>query len=162
MLLPENIEQKIFTPDTLLKRVEFWRVLGDKVVFTNGCFDILHAGHIHLLTSCAAFGNHLIVALNADTSIKRLKGETRPVNNELSRAIILAALQCVDAVVLFSEDTPENLIHFLQPDVLVKGGDWQKDEIVGSNFVEANGGVVKTVSYLQGFSTTEIIARGGK
>lgn len=158
-MLVDSIQQKIFTPDALLKRIKFWRMLGDKIVFTNGCFDILHAGHIHLISGCAAFGDRLIVAVNADASVKRLKGDARPINDEHSRAVLLAALQCVDAVVLFTEDTPENLIHFLQPDVLVKGGDWEKEKIVGSDFVEANGGVVKTIPYLKGFSTTEIIAR---
>lgn len=162
MELPDSIQQKIFTPDALQKRVRFWRMLGDKIVFTNGCFDILHAGHVHLLTGSAAFGDRLIVALNADVSVKQLKGETRPVNDEQSRAVLLAAMQCVDAVILFTENTPENLIHFLQPDVLVKGGDWKKEEIAGSDFVEANGGVVKTIPYLKGFSTTEIITRSKK
>lgn len=161
-MFADSIKQKIFTPDALLKRVQFWRMLGDKIVLTNGCFDILHAGHIHLLTGCALFGDRLIVALNADASVRRLKGVARPVNDENSRAVLLAAIQCVDAVVLFTEDTPENLIHFLQPDVLVKGGDWKKDEIVGSDFVEEHGGVVKTIPYLKGFSTTEIIARSKK
>lgn len=161
-MLFEKVESKIFSPDALLKRVEFWRLMGDKIVFTNGCFDILHAGHVHLLSTCITFGDRLIVAVNSDASVKKLKGETRPVNDENSRMLLLASLQFVDAVVLFNEDTPENLIHFLQPQVLVKGGDWQKEKIVGSNFVESSGGVVKTVPYLKGFSTTEIIARSKK
>lgn len=159
MVLSEKIESKILSADALLKRIEFWRTLGDKIVFTNGCFDILHQGHVHLLSTCTEFGDRLVVGLNADVSVKRLKGNSRPVNDELSRAIILASLQFVDAVVLFFEDTPENLIHYLHPDVLVKGGDWQKEEIIGSSFVEGYGGVVKTVPYLKGFSTTEIIAK---
>ncbi len=153
------IEQKILTPNSLLKRIEFWRTLGDKIVFTNGCFDILHQGHVHLLSTCNEFGDRVVVGLNADVSVKRLKGNSRPVNDERSRAVILASLQFVDAVVLFYEDTPENLIHYIHPDVLVKGGDWQKEEIIGSDFVEEYGGEVKTVPYLKGFSTTEIIAK---
>ncbi len=156
------IEQKILSADALQKRITFWRMLGDKIVFTNGCFDIIHQGHVHLLSSCNELGDRVIVGLNSDASVKRLKGELRPVNDEQSRAILLAALQFVDAVVLFEEDTPENLIHFIHPDVLVKGGDWQKDEIVGSDFVDEYGGEVKTVPYLKGFSTTEIIAKSKK
>lgn len=128
-------------------------------MFTNGCFDILHQGHIHVLSTCNEFGDRVVVGLNADVSVKRLKGNSRPINDDRSRAVILASLQVVDAVVLFYEDTPENLIHYLHPDVLVKGGDWQKEEIIGSSFVEGYGGVVKTVPYLKGFSTTEIIAK---
>lgn len=159
MVLSEKIESKILSADALLKRIEFWRTLGDKIVFTNGCFDILHQGHVHLLSTCNEFGDRVVVGLNADASVKRLKGNSRPVNDERSRAVILASLQFVDAVVLFYEDTPENIIHYIHPDVLVKGGDWQKDEIIGSDFVEDYGGEVKTVPYLKGFSTTEIIAR---
>lgn len=162
MVFTDKIESKIYSIDELLKRIEFWRMLGDKIVFTNGCFDILHEGHIHLLASCNEFGERLIVGLNADSSVKELKGPSRPVNNQQSRAILLAATQFADAVILFYEHTPENLIHAIHPDVLVKGGDWKKDEIIGSNFVESYGGKVKTVPYLKGFSTTEIIARSKK
>lgn len=162
MVLPEKIGTKIFSPDELLKRIEFWRTLGDRVVFTNGCFDILHRGHIHLLLSCNAFGDRVIVGLNSDISVKRLKGETRPLNDQSSRAVLLAAIEFVDAIVIFKEDTPENLIHLIQPDVLVKGGDWKKEDIVGSSFVESYGGEVETVPYLKGFSTTEIISKSKK
>lgn len=157
-----ELRDKIFSAHELQKRISFWRTLGDKIVFTNGCFDILHQGHVHLLATCNEFGDRVIVGLNSDASVKRLKGESRPVNNEQSRAILLAALRFVDAVVLFEEDTPENLIHFIHPDVLVKGGDWQKDEIIGSDFVNEYGGEVKTVSYLKGFSTTEILGKRAK
>ena len=159
MVFSEKIGAKIFSLSALLKRVEFWRMLGDKIVFTNGCFDILHPGHIHLLSSCGQFGERIIVGLNSDTSVKKLKGESRPVNDEQSRANMLAALQFTDAVVVFEDDTPEKLIQSIRPDVLVKGGDWKKDEIVGSDFVESYGGEIKTVPYLKGFSTTEIIAK---
>ncbi len=151
--------QKIFSVEDALKRIAFWRMLGNRVVFTNGCFDILHPGHIHLLQSCADMGDRLVVGLNSDASVKRLKGSSRPVNTESARATLLAALSAVDAVIVFEEDTPEKLIHAIQPDVLVKGGDWQKTDIVGAAFVESYGGCVCTVPYLQGHSTTEIIQR---
>jgi D-beta-D-heptose 7-phosphate kinase/D-beta-D-heptose 1-phosphate adenosyltransferase len=131
--------------------------MDDKIVFTNGCFDILHPGHIRLLASCNDFGNRLIVGLNSDTSVKRLKGENRPVNNQQSRATVLASTQFVDAIVIFEEDTPLQLIEAIKPDVLVKGGDWKKGDIVGADFVESCGGEVKTVPYLNGHSTTQII-----
>lgn len=153
------MDNKIFTPEGLFKRVEFWRLLGDKIVFTNGCFDILHEGHLRVLSSALSFGDRLVVGLNADASIRRLKGATRPVNSENSRAALLASLIYTDAVVIFTEDTPENLIHLIRPDVLVKGGDWNKEAIVGSAFVESYGGEVRTVPYLEGFSTTAIINR---
>jgi rfaE bifunctional protein nucleotidyltransferase chain/domain len=160
--LPEKIRTKIFSPEHLLKRIEFWRKLGDRIVFTNGCFDILHRGHIHLLLSCNTYGDRLVVGLNSDNSIKRLKGDSRPVNNQQSRSILLAAIEFVDAIVIFKEDTPENLIHSIAPDVLVKGGDWKKGDIVGSAFVEKYGGEVQTVPCLKGFSTTEIISKSKK
>ena len=159
MVFADKIESKIFTLDGLLKRIEFWRRLGDKIVFTNGCFDILHQGHIQLLAGCNQFGERTIIGLNADSSVKELKGPTRPVNDQQSRAILLASTQLVDAVVFFYELTPENLIHAIKPDVLVKGGDWKKDEIIGSNFVESYGGKVQTIPYLNGYSTTAIIER---
>ncbi len=162
MLLNDKTGTKIFLLDQLLARIDFWRLLGDKIVFTNGCFDILHEGHIHLLSSCNEFGERVIVGLNSDISVKKLKGDSRPVNTGQSRAVVLASLQFVDAVILFDEDTPEKLIHIVKPDVLVKGGDWKKEEIVGGEFVESYGGKVKTIAYLKGFSTTEIIAKSKK
>lgn len=136
--------------------------MGDKIVFTNGCFDILHQGHIHLLSSCSDLGDRLIVGLNSDASVKRLKGVTRPINDENSRAILLSAIEFVDAIIVFNEDTPENVIHSIKPGVLVKGGDWKKEEIVGSAFVASYRGEVKTVPYLKGFSTTGIISKSKK
>jgi len=162
LIFSEKIESKFFSLPDLLKRIEFWRKLGDKIVFTNGCFDILHQGHIHLLTACCEEGGRLIVGLNSDTSVKRLKGPNRPVNHQNSRATLLASTQFTDAVVIFEEDTPEKLIHAIQPDVLIKGGDWKKEDIIGSAFVESYGGVVKTIPYLNGFSTTGIIERSKK
>ena len=139
--------------------MEFWRLLGDKIVFTNGCFDILHQGHIHLLANCCEDGERLIIGLNSDASVKRLKGANRPVNDEHARAILLASTQFTDAVVIFEQDTPEELIRAIKPDILIKGGDWQKDQIVGASFVESYGGHVKTIPFLKGFSTTSIIER---
>lgn len=153
----DYIRPKIFSLADLLKRIEFWRRLGDKVVFTNGCFDILHTGHIHLLSTCRTYGDRVIVGLNSDTSVQRLKGPQRPVNGEIERAVLLAALQSTDAICIFSDPTPEALIHAISPDVLVKGGDWKVDDIVGADYVQSYGGTVKTVDYLQGYSTTRII-----
>ncbi|ACF14393.1 rfaE bifunctional protein [Chloroherpeton thalassium ATCC 35110] len=132
---------------------------GKKVVFTNGCFDILHAGHVQYLNQAKALGDVLIIGLNADASVRRLKGEKRPINSEEDRAFVLNGLKAVDAVVVFEEDTPLELIQALLPDVLVKGGDWAIDKIVGREVVEANGGKVKTISFLDGRSTTGTIEK---
>ncbi len=162
MVFTDKIESKLFHLNDLLKRIEFWRRLGDKIVFTNGCFDILHQGHARLLASCSEMGERLVIGLNSDTSVKRLKGEGRPVNDQQSRAVLLAALQFTDAIVIFEEDTPETLIHAIKPDILVKGGDWKPEEIAGSSFVKSYGGQVKVVPYLNGFSTTGIIERANQ
>lgn len=162
MSASKHTASKILSLQPLLSRIEFWRVLGDRIVFTNGCFDLLHEGHIKLLAACRDMGERVIVGLNSDTSVKQLKGKNRPVNSQKSRAVVLASLEFVDAVIIFNEETPEKLIHAIRPNVLVKGGDWKKNEIVGSEFVESYGGSVKTVSYLKGFSTTEMIARSKK
>jgi rfaE bifunctional protein nucleotidyltransferase chain/domain len=129
------------------------------VVFTNGCFDILHPGHLHLLSSAKELGDLLIVGLNSDTSVKKLKGEKRPVMDEHSRAVMLASLEWVDYVVLFSEETPLELIREIGPDLLVKGGDYLPDEIVGADIVKAKGGKTITVPLLEGFSSTKFINR---
>jgi rfaE bifunctional protein nucleotidyltransferase chain/domain len=162
VIWPEKIGTKILSAEDLLKRIEFWRTLGDRIVFTNGCFDILHRGHIHLLLSCNTYGDRVVVGLNSDTSVRKLKGDERPINDQNSRAALLAAIEFVDAIVFFKEDTPEKLIHSIKPDVLVKGGDWKKEDIVGSSFVEQYGGSVETIPYLKGFSTSQIIARSQK
>ena len=159
MIFTDKIESKLLTLTDLHKRIEFWRMLGDKIVFTNGCFDILHQGHIHLLANCCEDGERLVIGLNSDASVKCLKGPNRPVNDEHSRAILLASTQFTDAVVIFEQNTPEELIKAIKPDVLIKGGDWQKDQIVGASFVESYGGHVKTIPFLKGFSTTGIIER---
>ncbi len=130
------------------------------VVFTNGCFDILHPGHFHLLSTAKKHGNILIVGLNSDSSVSRLKGPGRPINDEESRALKLAALDYVDYVVLFSEDTPEKLIHTIKPNILIKGGDYDGDTIVGSAFVKKSGGKVEIIPLLEGYSTTNIIKNG--
>ncbi len=155
----QAIPDKIFTLNELKLQINRWRLLDKKIVFTNGVFDILHEGHIASLSEAALYGHILIVGINADASVKRLKGESRPVNNEGSRTLLMASLVMVDAVILFEEDTPLNLISTLLPDVLVKGGDYTIDQIVGAKEVMANGGEVKIVPILEGFSTTGIIER---
>lgn len=155
----QSIPGKIFTIDALQHQLKRWQLQSKKVVFTNGVFDILHEGHIASLSEAASYGSVLIVGVNTDASVKRLKGESRPVNNENSRALLLASLVITDAIILFDEDTPLNLITTLLPDVLVKGGDYTLDQIVGAKEVMANGGEVKIVPLLEGFSTTAIIEK---
>ncbi|MGZ3770744.1 MAG: D-glycero-beta-D-manno-heptose 1-phosphate adenylyltransferase [Bdellovibrio sp.] len=135
------------------------RSQGKKIVFTNGCFDLLHIGHVRYLQEARSLGDVLVVGVNADESVKRLKGPTRPVQNESDRAEILAALKAVDFTVIFTEDTPENLIHKVRPDILVKGGDWKIDQIVGASFVLSNGGKVLSLQFVDGKSTTKIIEK---
>ena len=132
---------------------------GKKIVFTNGCFDLIHAGHVDYLSRSRAMGDILIVGLNSDDSVRRLKGEIRPILNEEERAFILNNLKPVDYVILFSEDTPQKLIEELLPDILVKGSDWAIDEIVGADEVIANGGEVKTVEFVNNQSTSKIIQK---
>ncbi|GMV78003.1 MAG: glycerol-3-phosphate cytidylyltransferase [Chitinophagaceae bacterium] len=159
MKLIEAIEHKIFTLPELLKRINSWRVTNKTIAFTNGCFDILHEGHIFSLSQAAKEADYLVVAVNSDASIKKLKGEERPINNEKSRSLLLASLIIVDAVVIFEEDTPLNLIQSILPDVLVKGGDYTVEQIVGSKEVITNGGRVVINPIVQGFSTTSIISK---
>lgn len=140
-----------------LKSLEELRSHNKKVVFTNGCFDILHTGHVSYLNEARACGDILVIGLNSDASVKRLKGETRPVNSELDRKFVLENLKAVDYVFIFEEDTPLNLIKEINPNVLVKGGDWKVEQIVGSDFVIANGGEVKSLQFVNGYSTTNII-----
>ena len=130
-----------------------------KIVFTNGCFDIIHAGHVTYLAQAKALGDVLILGLNSDASVKRLKGDNRPINNEQDRALVLAALSSVDYVLIFEEDTPLELIKLVQPDILVKGGDWQPSEIVGSDLVLARGGKVLSLKFVEGLSTTGILQK---
>ena len=141
----------------LMSKVSKLRLKNKKVVFTNGCFDILHLGHQTYLNQSKALGDFLIVAINSDESVKSLKGDERPINNQELRSKNLLNLECVDEVVVFSEETPLKLIEFLLPDVLTKGGDYNHKNIVGSNIVEENGGKVILLPYLKGYSTTTII-----
>jgi D-beta-D-heptose 7-phosphate kinase/D-beta-D-heptose 1-phosphate adenosyltransferase len=135
------------------------RKAGERVVFTNGVFDLLHPGHLRYLQHARELGDLLIVGLNSDASVRRNKGDRRPINPEAERAEVLAALQCVDAVVLFDEDTPAEIIRAIQPDILVKGADWPADQIVGRDTVEARGGRVVRVAVEQGYSTTALLDR---
>jgi D-beta-D-heptose 7-phosphate kinase/D-beta-D-heptose 1-phosphate adenosyltransferase len=141
-----------------------WRRQGLRVGFTNGCFDILHPGHVKVLTAARAACDRLIVGLNSDASVKRLKGEGRPVQNERARAEVLAALEAVDLIAIFEEDTPIKLINAIRPSVLVKGGDYTREQVVGHEIVEAHGGEILLVEVLPGFSTTSLVerARGGR
>jgi len=154
----EYIESKIWHMDQELDwQLAVWRFHEHKIVFTNGCFDILHLGHIDYLAKAAAEGTLLIVGLNTDASVKRIKGDSRPVNDEKSRAMALAALGFVGAVVLFDQDTPYDLIKTIQPDVLVKGKDYEPKDIVGGDIVEKKGGEIVTMDFVEGYSTTAII-----
>jgi rfaE bifunctional protein nucleotidyltransferase chain/domain len=150
---------KIYTLPQLKTQVDVWKQEGNKIVFTNGCFDLLHTGHITYLAKAAELGDKLLIGLNADQSVQRLKGPGRPVNNEQSRSLLLAALLFTDAIVVFDEDTPHHVITTLLPDVLVKGGDYTIDKIVGAPEVQANGGEVKTINFVEGYSSTSIINR---
>lgn len=148
---------KVLPRDQALQTVKSWQAAGEKVVFTNGCFDILHAGHVRYLSAARQLGDRLVVGLNSDASVRRLKGPKRPVAPEDDRAEVLASLEAVDAVTLFGEDTPEELIGQLLPDVLVKGADWTVEQIAGAKTVIENGGSVLTVPLLEGRSSTGII-----
>ena len=144
----------------LQRQCAIWRMKGDRIVFTNGCFDILHRGHVQYLQQAAALGQRLIVGLNSDESVRRQqKGPERPLNDEQSRSMVLAALRCVDAVALFDADTPLELIQTIAPDVLVKGGDWSVDRIVGAELVTARGGTVHSLPFIDGFSTTGLVEK---
>jgi len=156
---PELIEKKIFSLPTLVANIDQWRKLGKTIAFTNGCFDILHEGHIYSLAQAAKEADFLIVGINSDVSVKKLKGESRPINNQQSRAKILASLFLTDAIIIFEEDTPLELIKTIMPDVLVKGGDYKVEEIAGAKEVIANGGRVIINPLLDGFSTTATISK---
>ena len=155
----KKICNKIIDKEGLAKWLDECRKNGKKIVFTNGCFDILHRGHVEYLSKAAAFGDVMVVGLNTDASVKRLKGPSRPVNDEYARAFVLAGLEFVSAVVLFDEDTPYNLIKTVQPDVLVKGSDYKPENIVGYDIVTAKGGKVVTVDLVEGYSTTKTIEK---
>ncbi len=154
-----QIPNKIYTRENLIKQVFAWKMLGKKIVLTNGVFDVLHKGHIASLSEAAGHGEILIVAVNNDESVKRLKGPTRPINDEQARALLLASLVQTDAIVIFEEDTPLQLIQALMPDVLVKGGDYSIDQIAGAKEVIAAGGEVILATMIDGISSTKIIEK---
>ncbi len=153
----DRVLSKIVKKEDIESLLTYWRLKDNKVVFTNGCFDLLHKGHIEYLSSAADNGDVLVVGLNSDNSVQRIKGDKRPIQDEASRAITLASLKMVTVVVLFDEDTPYNLISEVQPDVLVKGADYKEDEIVGADIVKGRGGEIITVSLTEGYSTSAII-----
>ena len=151
-----KISSKIVSWDRARQLCRGWQAADEKIVFTNGCFDILHKGHIQYLEQASELGSHLIIGLNSDDSTNRLKGPNRPINRQDSRAFVIAAMGFVDAVVVFDEDTPAQLIHQLTPNILVKGGDYSIEDVVGGDYVQSNGGEVIILPFLDGFSTTSI------
>lgn len=154
-----NSKDKILSLPDLQEQVQAWRRQKQKIVFTNGCFDILHLGHVDYLEKARQLGDKLVLGLNTDASISRIKGPSRPLQDEMSRARVMASLLFVDAVVFFDEDTPLELIKAVQPDILVKGDDYTIENIVGQDVVTARGGEVKTVPLVQGYSTTNVIKK---
>jgi len=156
----EISQKKIVELEDLPRILNLWRFKSHKIVFTNGCFDILHRGHVEYLAEAADQGSKLIIGLNTDSSVKRQgKGKNRPLQDQDSRASILASLQFVDLIILFDEDTPLSLIELIQPDILVKGADYEIEDIVGHEVVQKNGGEVKRISFLEGYSTSSIIEK---
>ncbi|MCB9772568.1 MAG: D-glycero-beta-D-manno-heptose 1-phosphate adenylyltransferase [Candidatus Omnitrophica bacterium] len=154
-----DITRKIVSAGSLKRKLSALRRNGKKIAFTNGCFDILHFGHVSYLETAKKTNRVLVVGLNSDVSVKRLKGRGRPVNSELNRAGVLAGLAAVDYVVIFTQDTPANLIATLKPDILIKGADWEGKEIVGADIVRKNGGKVELIKYLNGLSTSNIVKK---
>ena len=152
----------LFKIETLIEKVERLKSNNNKIVFTNGCFDILHRGHFDYLRKSKGLGNFLIVGLNSDDSVRSLKGNDRPINNQNTRAENLSKLDYIDAVIIFNEETPEKLINLLLPDILTKGGDYKINQIIGSEIVTNNGGKVKILPHIKGYSTTAIINNQGK
>jgi D-beta-D-heptose 7-phosphate kinase/D-beta-D-heptose 1-phosphate adenosyltransferase len=159
MAFSHSLQDKILTAEQLFRRARGWEVKSHMVAFTNGCFDLLHVGHLDTLAYCADHANRVVVGLNSDASVRRLKGDQRPIVGQKERALMLAAMQCVSAVVIFDADTPLELIKGLRPNLLVKGGDWEADQIVGADEVKANGGTVHVVPFRQGWSTTALAER---
>lgn len=160
MSFHQQLKNKCVTKENALEQLNQCRAAGKKIVFTNGCFDILHPGHVDYLSQARDLGDFLVLGLNTDNSVKRLnKAPNRPINNEQTRALVLAGLACIDLIVLFDEETPYELIKFLQPNVLVKGDDYQVEKIVGYDVVKANGGEVITIPFLEGYSTTKLIEK---
>ena len=155
----EIINRKVLEITDLKRRLSLWKFFDKKIVFTNGCFDIVHLGHLDYLSKAKNLGDILLIGLNTDESVKQIKGSHRPVTDQNARAIFLASLKFVDGVIFFSETTPYNLIKEIKPDVLVKGSDYQIKEIVGADIVEENGGQIITLDFLEGYSTTSIIKK---
>jgi D-glycero-beta-D-manno-heptose 1-phosphate adenylyltransferase len=155
----EESARKIAPLSEATGKVKEWQHAGNRVVFTNGCFDLIHLGHVDYLEKARRLGDKLVIGLNTDDSVSRFKGPERPLQDQISRARILAAMQFVDLVVFFNEDTPLNLISELIPDILVKGSDYLADNIVGADVVKKNGGVVKTIDFVPGYSTTRIVEK---
>lgn len=153
------IQSKIIDISNIESHLTYWNLKNQKIVFTNGCFDILHRGHIEYLAQAANHGDILLIGLNTDNSVRRIKGNSRPVQDESARAILLASLSFVSAVILFDEDTPYELIKRVKPDILVKGSDYKTEDIVGYDIVTANGGKVVTIDFIEGYSTTSIIEK---
>ena len=152
-------QDKIRSKNDFLELVREWQQKGLTIVFTNGCFDILHPGHIDLLEQAKGLGDKLVIGLNTDNSVSRIKGDLRPINDEEFRGQMIAALESVDLVTYFDDETPIDLIKEVKPDILIKGNDYRLEEIVGANFVMEYGGVVKTISLLPGYSTTKLIEK---
>lgn len=155
----KKIKKKIVTTTKAIEQVKSWQSKNKKVVFTNGCFDIVHRGHVEYLSRAADLGNKLILGLNTDASVSRIKGPKRPLVDEESRAILLAALEFIDLVVYFDEETPYELIKAVEPDILVKGSDYKAEDIVGFDIVTRRGGTVETIDFIDGFSTTNLIKK---
>lgn len=155
----DYVKSKIIDIQDIDPYLTYWKLKNQKVVFTNGCFDIIHRGHVEYLAQAANYGNVLVIGLNSDNSVRRLKGKNRPVQDELARATILASFQFVNAVILFDEDTPYELIKKVQPDVLIKGSDYHVEDIVGYDIVKEKGGKVVTIDFIEGYSTTSIIEK---
>ncbi len=157
--LPPIQNKIVRNVEALGTTLALWKFKNEKIVFTNGCFDILHRGHVDYLIQAASLGTKLVIGLNTDASVRRLKGETRPVNEEEARALLLASMSFTDKIIFFEEDTPLELIRFIQPDVLVKGNDYKPEEIVGYDIVKNKGGEIVTIQLTPGFSTTSILNR---
>ena len=160
MSFHNQLKEKIVSQDQALKELKAWREKNKKIVFTNGCFDIIHPGHIDYLSQARDLGDILVLGLNTDQSVRRLnKGSNRPINDERTRAYVLAGLACVDLIVFFDEETPYNLIKLLQPNVLVKGKDYEVEKIIGFDILKENGGEVITIPFLEGYSTSSLIKK---
>ena len=155
----DDIKQKIIPIGQEFTSLSLWKKQGEHIVFTNGCFDIIHRGHVDYLARAASLGSKMIIGLNTDNSVRRLKGNSRPISDEYSRAFVLAAFAFTDTIILFDEDTPYNLIQFIQPDILVKGADYKEENIIGADIVKARGGQIITIDYVPGFSTSSIIQK---